>query len=643
MGVTLAKWWAPELDEAPDHSVTIWLSPDAFSKIDEPRTRAEQIEAGIKSVLGPYGAFLLHYNDEERALAARDEKAASIAFEIRRKSQAGRVCILVRKANTHDRLGRFAYVRDLLRWRPLITETKPDPAYLAAIYERSGLAAYEAELAKHANRKPEVLPMVQIWRVCREADRCLREMVHDEGAKHEEPRKVDAEDGVGGDDAIDSCFVAGTMVQTAHGEKPIENISAGDFVWTRDGLKPVLVAGKTSQKALVYTVQFSDGRTLTGTAGHPVWVNVDLNNNGFVRLDSLQYGNIAYRWQSRRSFLTVSSSGATQTQSIGTCGFTTLQVETIGSEALAHSIKRFGELLMGKFPKVAISTTRMAMLLITTCPTLCAKQLRSIFLIMGSLMRTGSICGGFGRLDWKRLLLGTLLNRALNGIAEMQNRHMLRENALKCGVNNVTNYSQPNIMGCRGSALLLAANGGAVPQGWTLLSSHVLSVASNLSLIKQITKHVVQSTVALCVDGANLRLLKIRLGHVLFAAKNFILNGLSKDIAPVHVVRVLPTGTAPVYNLTVAESPEYFANGILVHNCSMGLFSWKDIQANIPKSQWVSQRMQEIQQKLPAAISDINRMMQIQRQQEVLYTRAHRPRGGTITLPRHGAAQHRHR
>lgn len=35
-----------------------------------------------------------------------------------------------------------------------------------------------------------------------------------------------------------------------------------------------------------------------------------------------------------------------------------------------------------------------------------------------------------------------------------------------------------------------------------------------------------------------------------------------------HVVRVSENqGKRPVYNLTVAGTPEYFANGILVHNC----------------------------------------------------------------------------
>jgi hypothetical protein len=33
------------------------------------------------------------------------------------------------------------------------------------------------------------------------------------------------------------------------------------------------------------------------------------------------------------------------------------------------------------------------------------------------------------------------------------------------------------------------------------------------------------------------------------------------------VVSVREAGSADVYNLTVAECPEYFAQGILVHNC----------------------------------------------------------------------------
>lgn len=34
---------------------------------------------------------------------------------------------------------------------------------------------------------------------------------------------------------------------------------------------------------------------------------------------------------------------------------------------------------------------------------------------------------------------------------------------------------------------------------------------------------------------------------------------------------------APVYNMSVAEDPEFFANDILVHNCSdAALYGWRD-------------------------------------------------------------------
>jgi len=33
------------------------------------------------------------------------------------------------------------------------------------------------------------------------------------------------------------------------------------------------------------------------------------------------------------------------------------------------------------------------------------------------------------------------------------------------------------------------------------------------------------------------------------------------------VVKSSSGGVAAVYNLTIADPPEYFANGILVHNC----------------------------------------------------------------------------
>jgi hypothetical protein len=205
MGVQLAEWWVPDLEELPDKQITLALSPDAFSKTDASKTKAEQIADGIRAVLGPYGAFLMKYNDEERAAMSKDPKAAAAMFE-RRKEEMGRgqLMIALRPANT-DRVAGWSYIRGLLRWRPVVHETQEElKQRLLQVFERSGVEAYERELKRADLGGPEVLPKMLLWRCCTEAIRGLTEAQTDEPPRSEDVRKWDAVDGVGGDDGIDS-------------------------------------------------------------------------------------------------------------------------------------------------------------------------------------------------------------------------------------------------------------------------------------------------------------------------------------------------------------------------------------------------------------------------------------------------------
>ena len=205
MGVLVGKWWLPDLEDLPDKSVTIYLSPDAFSKTDATKTKAEQIAAGIQQVLGPYGAFLLKYNDDERAAMARDPKAAEIMFERRKGEMSrGQMCIVLKSANT-DRIAGWSYLQDLLRFRPVLQETQEEiKDSLRKIYDKSGVEAYERELSAYRKRGKEVLPRMVLWKKCREAIRFLTEAQRDEAPRGEDVRKWDAVDGVGGDDGGDS-------------------------------------------------------------------------------------------------------------------------------------------------------------------------------------------------------------------------------------------------------------------------------------------------------------------------------------------------------------------------------------------------------------------------------------------------------
>ena len=85
----------------------------------------------------------------------------------------------------------------------------------------------------------------------------------------------------------DHCLVAGTMVATIDGDKAIETIQNGEMVLTRDGYREVISAGMTNPSAEVLTVQLSNGQSITGTGGHPVFAN-----GQWVLLNELRYGDI---------------------------------------------------------------------------------------------------------------------------------------------------------------------------------------------------------------------------------------------------------------------------------------------------------------------------------------------------------------
>ncbi len=67
------------------------------------------------------------------------------------------------------------------------------------------------------------------------------------------------------------CLIAGTLVETEFGKKPIETIKINDRVWTRKGLKKVYDVQMTGVKP-IFDVFLSNGNVLSGTGEHKVWV-----------------------------------------------------------------------------------------------------------------------------------------------------------------------------------------------------------------------------------------------------------------------------------------------------------------------------------------------------------------------------------
>lgn len=111
----------------------------------------------------------------------------------------------------------------------------------------------------------------------------------------------------------DQCLTAGTMVQTPEGAKPIEQMHAGELAMTRNGPRQVTWAGQTGQSTTLVTITMEDGESITGTPNHPIF----LHGSGFVTMDTIGRGDILVACQQKPSFTTASRTGGTPIRRIG--------------------------------------------------------------------------------------------------------------------------------------------------------------------------------------------------------------------------------------------------------------------------------------------------------------------------------------
>ncbi len=158
LGAELARQSAMDLSGMPEPFLTLSLDPSTFRETDAGPTQAEQIAAGIDEALGKGTAYLLD------ASTGPDP----------RFSDTNKPRIIVRQA-ANARIAGWMNLRDFLRFKKIF----PDEV--------------------------EVLPKLQIWDNCEHAVEQLQTMVFDtDGPNPEDALKIDAINGEGGDDAVDS-------------------------------------------------------------------------------------------------------------------------------------------------------------------------------------------------------------------------------------------------------------------------------------------------------------------------------------------------------------------------------------------------------------------------------------------------------
>ncbi len=335
----------------------------------------------------------------------------------------------------------------------------------------------------------------------------------------------------------DICLVAGTLIQTIRGEVPIELIRPGDMAATRTGFRRVTWAGQTSPSAEVRQINLSNGRSLVGTPKHRVFVE----NKGFVLLDTLSDGDILWSWQDqKKSDTKASSSGGIQTQKLDRIGITSFLELLINSEDLIRCIEKSTRTTSAQFPKDGTSTTRMIIRSITSQVTW-SLFLRNLIglntgnrgLLWHDLLNSKSTWGEYAH--WRQNGIEASAGESGIGSMEQKPSRTVRSETLPAEI--AARHSSQKCM---------------VVQGQTGSDSAQMRVQ----------------------PGRNGEKAGKRYSKFLKSAQHVITPFWESEGLKVARVHVLGTSCiderGPVYNLTVEDDHEYFANGVLVHNCDAG-------------------------------------------------------------------------
>ncbi len=151
---------------------------------------------------------MLKYSDDERTMMSRDPKLAQQMFDQRRaEASQGQFCLVLKAANT-DRVAGWSYMRELMRFRPVLQETEAQlKERLMHTFQKAGVEAYERELSKVKRVDAEALPRLQVWKRCTGLIRCMEDAMQKE-EKPEDVQVFNSIDGEGGDDSLDSARYA---------------------------------------------------------------------------------------------------------------------------------------------------------------------------------------------------------------------------------------------------------------------------------------------------------------------------------------------------------------------------------------------------------------------------------------------------
>lgn len=239
------------------------------------------------------------------------------------------------------------------------------------------------------------------------------------------------------------------------------------------------------------------------------------------------------------------SFAATQTVAGGRIGCITPRMDYIESGELSVFIKLFGRIISGKFLRGMLFITKTEILLTTLWKILNVSQEENTSQIMPNLF---------------------LLEKALK---KYKNQWMLLETCLKNGIklqkekNIIENC--PRIFAQKIKNFLSAATVG------NLLSLFGRREIQPIDSVLMPVMLLTEEKAALMMSRESvLGVTKLTQSTDMRKQSSAQENALNDSV---HFIRSEPKGIYPVYNLSVEDAEEYYANGILLHNCHAEVYA----------------------------------------------------------------------
>lgn len=338
----------------------------------------------------------------------------------------------------------------------------------------------------------------------------------------------------------DWCLDGNSIILTKNGNKKLKDVTEGEYVLTRKGWNKVLKSGITRRNTEVLEVLFSNGSKLIATPNHKVWVV----GKEWTRLDTLDYNDIILaikpnKCKSKQLCSTELNLEGIQSQNTGRIDATSLQEETIGKEELDTYTKKFIDIILEKFLKGIVSTIRTKIRLIIRWITLKYKrgEHTNHFIIENGcrFQKIRKKCLNILEkyINFHKPTLGKKQKKEKNKCEETQLRHFLYRLKNLFVLNVKMNQKREEIMAVN-SAQENVLQGGhqekEEKKKRTLYGKFVSFVETNSLLIN---------------------ILKSKPAPYYVRVKRLVKLKKKRD----------------VYNLSVENCHEYFANGILVSNC----------------------------------------------------------------------------